>query len=86
MNARTARLVPALGAALLLAACASTRGLKELDAKSRDFVSKVRYTITPEERKTFLALAPEAREAFIEDFWKRRDPTPTTETNEYRIE
>lgn len=86
MNARTARWTLALSAALLLAACASTRGLKELDPKSRDFISKVRYTVTPEERKTFLALAPEAREAFIEDFWKRRDPTPTTETNEYRIE
>jgi GWxTD domain-containing protein len=86
MNARTARLVPALGVAILLAACASTRGLKELDAKSRDFISKVRYTITAEERKAFLALAPEAREAFIEDFWKRRDPTPATPENEYKIE
>jgi GWxTD domain-containing protein len=60
--------------------------LKELDPKSRDFVSKVRYTITSEERRAFLALAPEAREAFIEDFWKRRDPTPATPENEYRTD
>jgi GWxTD domain-containing protein len=86
MNARTARLAPALGVVILLAACASTRGLKELDPKSRDFISKVRYTITAEERMAFLALAPEAREAFIEDFWKRRDPTPATPENEYKIE
>jgi GWxTD domain-containing protein len=75
-----------LGAAALLAACASTRGLKELEPKSRDFISKVRYTITAEERRAFLALAPEAREPFIEDFWKRRDPTPATAENEYRTE
>lgn len=71
---------------VLTAACASTRGLKELDPKSRDFISKVRYTITAEERRAFLALAPEAREPFIEDFWKRRDPSPATPENEYRIE
>jgi GWxTD domain-containing protein len=86
MNAHKARLAPALSVVLLLAACASTRGLKELDPKSRDFVSKARYTITSEERKTFLSLPADAREAFIEDFWKRRDPTPTTPENEYRIE
>jgi GWxTD domain-containing protein len=86
MNARTARLVPTLGVVLLLAACASSRGLRGLDAKSRDFISKVRYTVTSEERKAFLSLAPEAREAFIEDFWRRRDPTPATPENEYKIE
>ncbi len=35
------------------------------------------YIITPEERAAFLALQTDAeREAFIEQFWKRRDPTP----------
>jgi GWxTD domain-containing protein len=60
--------------------------LRQLDPKSRDFVSKVRYTITSEERKAFLSLPPEAREPFIEDFWKRRDPTPGTPENQYRTE
>lgn len=73
-------------AALLLSACASARIEKQLDPKSREFLSKVRYTITSEERKAFLALAPEAREPFIEDFWKRRDPSPLTEENEYRTD
>jgi GWxTD domain-containing protein len=84
MHTRRLRTVLVLAAGLLAAACASTRGLKELDPKSRDFISKVRYTITAEERKAFLVLAPEAREPFIEDFWDRRDPTPGSAENEYR--
>jgi GWxTD domain-containing protein len=73
-------------AALLFAACASARIEKQLDPKSREFLSKARYIITSEERKAFLSLAPEAREPFVEDFWKRRDPTPATEENEYKTE
>jgi len=79
-------LVVPLGAVLLVVACASNRGVKQLDPKSRDFISKVRYTINSEERKAFLALPSEAREPFIEDFWMRRDPTPGTPENEYRTE
>jgi GWxTD domain-containing protein len=75
-----------LAAALLLASCAAARLEKQLDPKSRDFISKVRYTITPEERRAFLALVPEAREAFVEDFWKRRDPSPATSENEYKTD
>ena len=37
------------------------------------------YIIMPEERAAFLALQTDAeREDFIEQFWKRRDPTPGT--------
>lgn len=86
MNIRSLRPACALGALLLLVSCASTRGLRQLDPKSRDFISKVRYTITSEERRAFLALAPESREAFIEDFWKRRDRTPATPENEYKTD
>jgi len=86
MRTRGVRTVMVLAAGMLASACASTRGLKELDPKSRDFISKVRYTITSEERKAFLALAPEAREPFIGDFWDRRDPTPGTPENEYRVD
>jgi GWxTD domain-containing protein len=86
MNARRLWSVLTVGAVLMGVCCVSTRGVKELDPKSRDFLSKVRYTITGEERKAFLALAPEAREPFIEDFWKRRDPTPGTPQNEYKTE
>ncbi len=43
------------------------------------------YLIAPEERLTFLALnTDEEREHFIEQFWRRRDPNPQTEENEFR--
>src|SRR5689334_6623183 len=47
----------------------------------------VAYIITAEERKAFNALkTDEERENFIENFWRRRDPNPDTEENEYREE
>lgn len=45
----------------------------------------VPYLITDEEKKAFKALATdEERENFIEQFWRRRDPNPDTEENEFR--
>ena len=47
----------------------------------------VAYIITAEEKKTFKLLATdEERENFIENFWRRRDPNPDTEENEFREE
>ena len=47
----------------------------------------VAYIITDEEKKAFKALTTdEERENFIENFWRRRDPNPDTEENEYREE
>ncbi|MFN6962167.1 MAG: GWxTD domain-containing protein [Pyrinomonadaceae bacterium] len=47
----------------------------------------VPYIITKEERKAFMSLqTDEERENFIESFWRRRDPNPDTEENEYREE
>ena len=47
----------------------------------------VPYIITKAERKAFLKLkTDEERENFIETFWRRRDPNPDTEENEYREE
>src|SRR5688572_2662785 len=47
----------------------------------------VAYIITSEEKKAFKALATdEERDNFIENFWRRRDPNPDTEENEYREE
>jgi GWxTD domain-containing protein len=47
----------------------------------------VAYIITDAERKAFRKLATdEEREAFIEDFWRKRDPDPDTDENEYREE
>ena len=47
----------------------------------------VAYLITDEERKAFNQLkTDEERENFIENFWRRRDPNPDTEENEFREE
>ena len=44
----------------------------------------VAYIITDEEKKAWKKLATDAeREQFIEAFWRRRDPDPDTELNEY---
>jgi len=54
----------------------------------KDWIKKdVAYIITSEEKKAFNALkTDEERENFIENFWRRRDPNPDTEENEYREE
>src|SRR5687768_16682659 len=47
----------------------------------------VAYIITKEEKRAFNSLkTDEERENFIEQFWRRRDPNPDTEENEYREE
>ena len=54
----------------------------------KDWISRdVAYIITPSEVKAFNKLVTdEERENFIENFWRRRDPDPDTEENEYREE
>jgi GWxTD domain-containing protein len=47
----------------------------------------VAYIITNEERAEFAVLqSPAEYERFIEQFWKRRDPTPGTDENEFKEE
>ncbi len=47
----------------------------------------VSYIISAEERTAFkLLLTDAAREQFVDQFWRRRDPTPDTVENEYREE
>jgi GWxTD domain-containing protein len=60
----------------------------EVKRAYKDWVEKdVAYIITSEERKAFkLLTTDEERENFIENFWRRRDPDPDTEENEYREE
>jgi len=71
-------------AGLVFSACASSRLVKSLDPESREFLSKARFLISRAERQTFLHLPPSERPTFIEEFWKKRDPTPETEENEYK--
>ena len=47
----------------------------------------VRWIISDEEKTAFKQLSnDEERDAFIENFWLRRDPTPDTEENEFKEE
>ncbi len=77
---------PALLLLLLVgvSACATARLLRSLDPDSRDFLSKARYLITAAERSEFLNLPAQERKGFVEEFWKKRDPTPDTEANEFK--
>jgi GWxTD domain-containing protein len=48
---------------------------------------EVPYIITDDERKAFMSLSnDEEREAFIENFWQRRNPNPDSPENEFREE
>src|SRR5689334_412977 len=60
----------------------------ELKKAYKDWLEKdVAYIITDEERKAFKKLeTDDEREHFIEEFWRRRDPDPDTDENEYREE
>lgn len=54
----------------------------------KDWMTKeVAYIITKDEKEAYKKLTTdEERENFIENFWRRRDPNPDTEENEYREE
>ncbi|HEY6233395.1 MAG TPA: GWxTD domain-containing protein [Pyrinomonadaceae bacterium] len=60
----------------------------ELKKAYKDWLEKdVTYVITDEERKAFKKLATDdERERFIEEFWRRRDPDPDTDENEFKEE
>jgi len=60
----------------------------ELKKAYKDWLEKdVAYIITDDERRAFKKLeTDEERERFIEEFWRRRDPDPDTDENEFREE
>ena len=66
--------------------------LKELNKEVGKFYKKwldedVRWIISDEEKAAFKTLSnDEERDAFIENFWMRRDPTPDTVENEFKEE
>lgn len=65
--------------------CASYKLIKpSLDPQSQKFLDIIRYIITPREERIFREMPPEDRAGFVADFWKRRDPDPETEVNEFR--
>lgn len=46
----------------------------------------LRLVLTPEEADSLMAAAPDERDALWEEFWRRRDPDPSTAANEARDE
>jgi GWxTD domain-containing protein len=83
---RTGAIVLAAALALAAVGCALSRLERALDPESREFLSKVRYLITRQERVAFLQVPADERPSFIEEFWKKRDPNPETVDNEFKIE
>jgi GWxTD domain-containing protein len=61
---------------------------QELSGEHRKWIEQeVIYIISDQERKEFSSLTSASeRDAFIDEFWRLRDPDPTTEENEYRSE
>jgi len=61
---------------------------KELESPYKKWLDEeVVWIISDEERAAFKALqTDDERQSFIEDFWRRRDPTPDTEENEFQEE
>lgn len=50
----------------------------------RDVEDDVHFLLSADEADSFSLLQPGEQERYLEDFWKRRDPTPGTEANEAR--
>ncbi len=83
LRALTAGVILALAA---LGACRLYNLERRLSPPHAEFLDKVGYIITREERKTFLGLPDERKDGFIEEFWRRRDPDPQTEHNAFKAE
>ncbi len=92
---RPGRVFAVVLAALLVASSAAADGndrndqnddpAPALDERYTDWLEMVDQLITEEEKAYFLSLAVDfRREAFIERFWKERDPFPLTHMNELR--
>jgi GWxTD domain-containing protein len=60
----------------------------ELSQRYKSWIEEeVVYIITPKEKEVFFKLENDKeRDLFIEEFWRQRDPTPGTQTNEFKDE
>ena len=62
--------------------------VRELSSEYRKWLSEdVRWIMTTAERKEFLALSSdEQRAQFVVAFWERRNPTPGSKANPFKVE
>ena len=87
-------LLPLLAAIAAPATAISRKERKEQEAKIAQLAPKyqqwlqsVALLLSDEERKSFLDLGEDyQRDAFIEKFWRSRDPYPETPRNEMQLE
>jgi GWxTD domain-containing protein len=81
--------VPAFAQTVALpqAALEKQRRISDASYYKKWLAEDVGYIASDEERIAFKSLRTDAsREQFVEQFWRRRDPTPDTVENEYREE
>jgi len=72
--------------AVLIFGCSSGPKIA-LDPDSESFYQYARLIMTGEENDIFSHLPDaESRKEFIEEFWRKRDPAPDTEDNEFKNE
>ncbi len=77
----------ALAGAALVAAAAFAAGQAKPGPESEKFLKSARLIMSGEEYKIWKRLPDEeSRQEFIKDFWEKRDPDPTTDTNEFKTE
>lgn len=74
------------GSAAVSAAGTEGKARTKLSKAHAEFLDKVDYIITKEERKIFREMPENGRDDFIAEFWKRRDPDLETERNEFKME
>lgn len=78
------RILIIISCIIFLAFCKSYQLEKNLNPEEKEFLSKVRFIITKEEKNIYLRLPESDRKIFIEEFWAKRDPEPLTEENEFK--
>jgi len=83
-SAGRAAVLAAAFLACAVTACSRNPKIRD-DATAQAFFGKTRPIMTAEEERIFRGIPDrQARAAFMEDFWKMRDPNPDTEVNEAR--
>ena len=83
---RKLAVVALFAASAFLPSCRLYNLERRLGPEDAEFMARVNYIMTREERKIFLELPDSEKAAFKEEFWKRRDPDPQTEENEFKTQ
>jgi GWxTD domain-containing protein len=84
MKKKATLLLPAV---MIMALWAAVDAKAPKDPYNESFFEKTRLIMTKEEIDIYKHLTEDAaKENFIEDFWRMRDPFPDTEENEFKME